>query len=270
MVRLMQPSDLNAIKKLYRQQTGQGDERAEQVIERFAGMDNTYVAEENGAITACAMAVPVTLRKKKGSYLYGLCGAEEQTRSALVEFICAEQKQRGAAFLVAVPQADQFAFYEPHGFVRAFPMRCVKCAVQRNLWSQAEFDTVTAKRLCELRQKFCPNSVCLDAERMAIVMSDLYARGMTIVANDAGYGVYFRKDETLYFMELMANDDRAAATLMEAAREKEVIVERAVISLGASQQLFAGDGNERDYGMIRFLGEPFDVETSYMRLMMEH
>jgi hypothetical protein len=82
--------------------------------------------------------------------------------------------------------------------------------------------------------------------------------------------VYFRKDETLYFMELMAHDDRAAATLMEAAREKEVIVERAVISLGASQQLFAGDGNERDYGMIRFLGEPFDVETSYMRLMMEH
>jgi hypothetical protein len=93
---------------------------------------------------------------------------------------------------------------------------------------------------------------------------------MTIVANDAGYGVYFRKEETLYFMELMANDDRAAATLMEAAREKEVIVERAVISLGAAQPLFAGEGNEQDYGMIRFLGEPFDVETSYMRMMMEH
>jgi hypothetical protein len=270
MVRLMQSSDLEAMKQLYGQQTGQSAACAEQVIERFAGMENAYVAEENGAVTACAMAVPVTLRQKRGGYLYGLCGAQEQTQSALVDFICAEQKQRGAAFLVAVPQTGRFAFYEPHGFARAFSMRCVKRAVQRNLWSQAEFDTVTAKRLCELRQQFCPNSVCLDAERMAIVMSDLYARGMTIVANDAGYGVYFRKDETLYFMELMAHDDRAAATLMEAAREKEVIVERAVISLGASQPLFAGEGNEREYGMIRFLGEPFDVEDSYMRLMMEH
>jgi hypothetical protein len=270
MVRLMQPSDLEAMKKLYSEQTGQSDAGAEQVIRHFAGTNNAYVAEENGAVTACAMAVPVTLREKKGSYLYGLCGGDAETQNRLVDFICAEQKQRGAAFIVAVPQADQFAFYEPHGFVRAFPMRCIKRAVQRNLWSQAEFDTVTAKRLCELRQKFYPNSVCLDAERMAIVMSDLYARGMTLVANEAGYGVYFRKEETLYFMELMAQDDRAAVTLMEAAREKEVIVERAVIALGASQPLFAGEGSVREYGMIRFLGEPFDVETSYMRLMMEH
>ena len=61
----------------------------------------------------------------------------------------------------------------------------------------------------------------------------------------------------------------AAEKLMEAAREKEVIVEKAVITVGAAQNLFLGEGKRQDYGMIRFEGEPFDVSESYMRLMMD-
>ena len=68
----------------------------------------------------------------------------------------------------------------------------------------------------------------------------------------------------------MAGDDRSAEKLMEAAREKEVIVEKAVITVGAAQNLFLGEGTRQDYGMIRFEGEPFDVSESYMRLMLEN
>ena len=71
-------------------------------------------------------------------------------------------------------------------------------------------------------------------------------------------------------MEMMAEDDRSAEELMEAAREKEVIVEKAVITVGAAQNLFLGEGARQDYGMIRFEGEPFDVSESYLRLMMEN
>ena len=71
-------------------------------------------------------------------------------------------------------------------------------------------------------------------------------------------------------VELMAEDDRSAEKLMEAAREKEVIVEKAVITVGAAQNLFLGEGTRQDYGMIRFEGEPFDVSESYMRLMLEN
>ena len=56
---------------------------------------------------------------------------------------------------------------------------------------------------------------------------------------------------------------------MEAAREKEVIVEKAVITVGAAQNLFLGEGTRQDYGMIRFEGEAFDVSESYMRLMLD-
>lgn len=45
------------------------------------------------------------------------------------------------------------------------------------------------------------------------------------MSNEKGYGIYFRREDTLYFVELMADDDRSAEVLMEAAREKEVIVD---------------------------------------------
>ena len=102
------------------------------------------------------------------------------------------------------------------------------------------------------------------------MLGDLYSRGATIVSSERAYGIYFRKEDTLYFVEMMAEDDRAAEELMEAAREKEVIVEKAVITVGAAQNLFLGEGARQDYGMIRFEGEPFDVSESYLRLMMEN
>ena len=38
------------------------------------------------------------------------------------------------------------------------PLRCLPREVERNLWSQAEFDSVTAKKLCELRERFWPDT----------------------------------------------------------------------------------------------------------------
>ena len=142
--------------------------------------------------------------------------------------------------------------------------------VERNLWSQAEFDSVTAKKLCELRERFWPDTVQFSPERMAVVLGDLYSAGATIVSTEQAYGIYFRKEDTLYFVELQADNDRAAEVLMEAAREKEVIVEKAVITVGAAQPLFLGEGKRQEYGMIRFDAEPFDVSESYMRLMLEN
>ena len=260
MYRLMQPSDKAAVLALWQRERGESEEFAANAVERFAGQQNVYVAEENDAIAAVALAVPVTLQGRQGSLIL----------AGLLDYLCAQQKLRGAGFTVAVPATpEQAALLQDKGFARAFALRCLPREVARNLWSQAEFDSVTAKKLCELREKFWPDTVQFTPERMAVVLGDLYSRGATIVANERGYGVYFRKEDTLYFVELMAEDDRAAEVLMEAAREKEVIVEKAVITVGAAQPLFLGEGTRQEYGMIRFDGEPFDVSESYMRLMLE-
>ena len=271
MYRLMQPEDKPAVLALWQSQRNESEEFAKKAIEQFAGEQNVYVAEENDAIAAVALAVPVTLQGRPGNYLFGLCGQGSLLLADLVDTLCAQQKLRGAGFTVAVPaDAAQAALLQDKGFAQAFALRCLPREVSRNLWSQAEFDTVTAKKLCELREKFWPDTVQFTPERMAVVLGDLYSRGATIVANERGYGVYFRKEDTLYFVEMMADSDRAAEILMEAAREKEVIVEKAVITVGAAQPLFLGEGTRQEYGMIRFDAEPFDVSESYLRLMLEN
>ena len=235
MYRLMQPSDKAAVLALWQRERGESEEFAANAVERFAGQQNVYVAEENDAIAAVALAVPVTLQGRQGSYLYGLCGQGSLILAGLLDYLCAQQKLRGAGFTVAVPATpEQAALLQDKGFARAFALRCLPREVARNLWSQAEFDSVTAKKLCELREKFWPDTVQFTPERMAVVLGDLYSRGATIVAN-----------------------------------EKEVIVEKAVITVGAAQTLFLGEGTRQEYGMIRFDGEPFDVSESYMRLMLE-
>ena len=270
MYRLMQPSDEAAVVALWQKERGDSAEFIKTALEKFAGAENIYVAEENDEIVAAALAVPVTLKGRSGSYLYGLCGQGSLLLAGLVDYLCAQQKLRGAGFVVVVPAgAEQAALLQDKGFQWAFPLRCLPREVERNLWSQAEFDSVTARKLCELRERFYPDTVQFPPEQMAVVLGDLYSRGATIVSNNDGYGIYFRKEDTLYFVELMAENDRAAEILMEAAREKEVIVEKAVITVGAAQNLFLGEGTRQDYGMIRFEGEPFDVSESYMRLMLD-
>ena len=219
MYRLMQPSDRAAVVALWQKERGDTAEFINTAMDRFAGEENVYVAEENGQIEAAALAVPVTLQGRPGNYLFGLCGQGNLILAGLVDTLCAQQKLRGAGFTVAAPTSpERAALLQDKGFQKAFALRCL------------------------------PREV----------------------SSEQGYGIYFRKEDTLYFVELMAEDDRSAEKLMEAAREKEVIVEKAVITVGAAQNLFLGEGTRQDYGMIRFEGEPFDVSESYMRLMLEN
>ncbi len=76
--------------------------------------------------------------------------------------VCPAENWRGAGFVVAVPASpEQSTLLQDKGFQKAFALRCLPREVGRNLWSQAEFDSVTAKKLCELRAKYWPDTVQL-------------------------------------------------------------------------------------------------------------
>ena len=139
MYRLMQPSDEAAVVALWQKERGDSAEFIKTALEKFAGAENIYVAEENDEIVAAALAVPVTLKGRSGSYLYGLCGQGSLLLAGLVDYLCAQQKLRGAGFTVAVPAGqEQAALLENKGFQRAFasaacPGRCpATCGVRRN------------------------------------------------------------------------------------------------------------------------------------------
>ena len=138
MYRLMQPSDWAEVLALWQAQRGDTEEFVRGVVERFAGVQNVYVAEENDHIEAVALAVPVTLQGRPGSYLFGLCGQGSLLLAGLVDTLCAQQKLRGAGFVVAVPTSpEQSTLLQDKGFQKAFALRCLPREVERNLWSQA-------------------------------------------------------------------------------------------------------------------------------------
>ena len=178
MYRLMQPSDKAAVTELWQRERGVSAEFVETAIRRFAGEQNVYVAEENDRIEAVALAVPVTLQGRPGNYLFGLCGQGSLILAGLIDTLCAQQKLRGEGFTVAVPTSpEQTSLLQEKGFHKAFALRCLPREVERNLWSQADFDSVTAKKLCELRARFWPDTVMLTPEQMAVVLGNLYCMG---------------------------------------------------------------------------------------------
>lgn len=267
------PADLGACTALFDGVFGGGEAFARMVLEQFAGPGRVYLAEGEAGPQAVLCAVPVSLKGRSGTYFYGIATDPvhrgKGVMSGLIEYACADLARQGLGFAALVPEGPAlFAFYQKRGFQKAFGRRRLCRAVRHNLWAQAEFDTVTAKHWQALRSQYMPDSVMLTPAGAAAVLTDLYSCGLTIVSSPEGYGMYFAKGDTMRFIELFAEGDRAAERLMEAARERER-AERAEITLGASQGLFLGEGAAQDYGMVRFLGQPFDVSDCYMSNMMD-
>lgn len=262
-----------ALAKLFADSFGGTEQFALSVLEGFAGEGNVFTARQNGGCIALLCAVPVTLCGRKGAYYYGLTTRPDQrgggVMTALMSGAEQELARRGAEFAVLIPAgASLFEFYARRGFEKAFAKRVLRRGIRNNLWAQAEFDTITAKGMQTLRKTYAPGAVELNAAGYTAVLTDLYSLGVTSVSSDEGYGLFFKKGEELRFVELFAASDRAAVALLEAARQK-TSAEEAVLELGAGQTLFLGEGTPRDYGMIRFFGQPFDVRDAYMRLMLD-
>lgn len=94
MYRLMQPSDEAAVLALWQSQHHDTEDFAKMVLERFAGVQNIYVADENDTIVAAALAVPVTLQGRTGNYLC-LCGEGSLLLAGLLDTLCSPAKAAG-------------------------------------------------------------------------------------------------------------------------------------------------------------------------------
>ena len=153
------------------------------------------------------------------------------------------------------------------GFKNLLPMRVLQKPIHRNLLAQAEFDSLTVRHLLEMRMRCQPGCISLPEPAMNEVMTQLYRRGLTVVSNRRGYGLYYTKGEELQFLELQADNDYCADTLLQAAREKTG-AERARILLAENQTLYLGAGRRCGYGMIAFLRGEFPVTDVYFRMLL--
>lgn len=246
-------------------------------LQNVAGLDNLFLLEkqQDGVATPQALlgAVPVSYGWRKGIWV---CGAQSAPPPAtgpdpgalLLQTCLRAFAAKGYEFAVAVPETPAWGkSLNQVGFKSAFPLRLVRKPIQRNLWAQAEFDNMTVRRLQEARSRYQPGCVMLPQLCMDEMVSQMYARGMTLISTRRGYGLYYQKGGTLQFVELQADNDHSAEQLLQAAREKTG-AENAQLLLAENQTIYLGEGKRCPYGMLYFLDKPFPVADMYFRILL--
>lgn len=277
-MRRAQEKDRAGLTELWQQAFGDGEAFIRFVLDRFAGLENIWLEEQAGQIAGYLCAVPVTMAGLRGFYLYGvntrasLRGGGVMSR--LLEAFCREAAKT-AAFAALVPAGGPlFGFYERLGFETLFFHRQVERQLRVNLWAQADFDTLTARRLAAVRARFqkAPYVAFADGPHAAMVQN-LYSEGATTVETEGGYGVFFiekdpQQQDYLVFKELAAASDSAATALLEAVRLRTGC-SRAVLELPGESGPFLGEGKPQPYGMLRWLGEKQPLAGPVMSLMCD-
>lgn len=271
------PQDVETLAQLRAQAFNTDLEEARSWLQNIAGLDNVLVLERAGAegepgIPAALLgAVPVECGHRRGVWFCGMLTRPELRGRGLMNRLmdtCLRAYAAGGYdFAVAVPETPRVSqSLKKLEFKSAFPLRLVRKPIERNLRAVAEFDNLTVRRLIDARMRYQPACISLPDATVTEMVTRLYRKGMTIVSNQRGYGLFCQQGDVLQVMELQADNDHCADVLLQAAREKTG-AEYASILLAENQTLYLGAGKRCGYGMIRFLNEPFPITDVYFRLL---
>lgn len=271
------PQDVDTLAQLRAQAFGTDLEEARSWLQNIAGLDNVLVLEragtdsEPGIPAALLGAVPVECGHRRGVWFSGMLTRPElQGRglmSRLMDTCLRAYAAGGYDFAVAVPETPGVGqSLKKLEFKNAFPLRVVHKPIERNLRAVADFDNLTVRRLIDTRLRYQPACISLPDATITEMVTRLYRKGMTIVSNQRGYGLFCQQGDVLQVMELQADNDHCADVLLQAAREKTG-AEYASILLAENQTLYLGAGKRCGYGMIRFLNQPFPITDVYFRLL---
>ena len=247
MLRIAAAEDLTALTRLRRAATGDSAEDAAGWLQRVAGLENILLLEKPGAPPALMLAaVPVHYAHRKGIWFTGLAADKgvpaDKLLPRLLEGALRAFAENGCDFAVMTPDtAADASHLADLGFKNLLPLRVVSKPIRRNLLAQAQFDSLTVRHLMERRLRCQPGCITLPETAMNEMMTQLYRRGLTVVSDRRGYGLYYTKGDTLQFIELQADNDHCADQLLQAAREKTG-AENARVLLAENQTLYLGAG----------------------------
>ena len=246
MLRKATEEDMSALVALRCKAAGTNRADAAGWLQNVAGLENILVLEKNGQPPAAMLAaVPVEYGQHHGIWLCGAAGAQgvplDRLLPKLIESCLRAYGASGFDFAVMTSDGTQNAeTLKALGFAGQLPLRLLQTPIRRDLLAQAAMNEI---------------------------MTQLYRRGLTVVSNRRGYGLYYTKGDTLQFLELQADNDHCADLLLQAAREKTG-AQNARILLAENQTLYLGAGRRCGYGMIAFLGRPFPTTDAYFRMLL--
>ncbi|MEG3029715.1 MAG: GNAT family N-acetyltransferase [Oscillospiraceae bacterium] len=222
-------------------------------------LDGIFVIKDGETPVAMLMAgMDVTAYGKKGYYVYGVCTKNEYRRQgcagALLEYVDGVKARQGYDFAVTCPATPElFGYYERFGFTKKTYRRCFSINIKRNLWASADFDTVTANKFKETREKFKEDEIVhFDPRAYEKFTEYVYKTGGSTVTSKDAYGIYYVEKDKLLVKELFANCTATAQTLLQAIRERTGI-ETAHIQLSQNSSLFLGEGKLTEYALLKGL-----------------
>jgi len=273
MLRKATMGDLDAMIALRCASSNFSRQEAEGWLLRVAGLDNIFLLQQHSVVYAMLAAVPVQYGYRSGIWFAGMAvrsdhPAPEDTMRRFIEICMRAFAASGCAFAVLVPESEKIARAAAAlGYRGLLPLRVLRKPIERNLLAQAEFDSLTVSHLLELRLQYQPGCITLPDKAMEETMTQLYRRGVTVVSNRRGYGLFYQQADTLQFIELQADNDHYADLLLQAAREKTG-AETAHILLAENQSLYLGAGRRSGYGMMAFLQKSFPTPDAYFRILL--
>ncbi len=243
-----------------------GDDTAtiEHCLDRFAGAQNVFVAEEKERIIASMLAVPCMAGKQKGIYLYALATRPDSrgrgVMSGLMAYVEREAVVWGAAFAALIPANDRlFGFYEARGYGTLW-LRCLRWRLDEMvdaLHAGEDGDIKTgplgAERFLALR-KVClagVSPICFSPARTALVLQDLWEEGARAACSENGYALYFPNAGRPLVAELAADETEANRLLARVARETGAA--ELTLTLPADGTLWPGEGALHREAQLKWL-----------------
>ena len=264
------PQDIPAIKELWKYMFDDGTAGFCDFVFEQCKADDIYIVKNEEKVASMLISMAeMQYKGQKGFYLYSACTHPDYQGKGymkqLVQYALADQASLGRSFCVLKP-ADEtlFSYWEKLGFDNVTQVRKAEIEIKKNIWTNAQFDIVTASRFKVLRDKFCEEKLIhYSPKGYETFAYSHYISGGSTVETEDGYGVYYVEGDTMRFVELMATSTHNAVKLLQAARERTGC-EKAVLYLSPQSNLFLGEGKQIDWCMIKGISD-----TVYANLIIE-
>lgn len=241
----LEKSELNIAAELYSKTYNVNNAAAASIIDGFA--DLVLAQKDGNKISDILCVSKFNIGDNNVVLLHGYACVDDKQNNAF-HLLVQHAKSLALADNYIILSVDKLAAQDQQlGMVNTMSVRSLKREIKRNLWAKAEFDTVTAKKLIQHREKYINEKYPkFSLQQTAALMTFLYSQGISSAETDKAYALYFRTSDSLAVAELCAESDVDAWFLLEAMADHEGR-NNVQLFLSENNTVFAGEGKRFNY-----------------------
>ncbi|NLW77907.1 MAG: GNAT family N-acetyltransferase [Ruminococcaceae bacterium] len=275
MYRLATGEDRPALVALWQEVFGDDPAFINRCLDDFAGPGNVYLSQaEDGLVNAVLSAVPCRIGFHQGVYMYALATSPSARSGGIMTGLMTYAERRAmaddAAFSTLIPASlSLFGYYLNRGYTQDIVLRHLEKPLAPKTRGLVNFSRLSAADFTRLREKYTTAAtVMFSADRLELVLDDLYAGGFRSIQTLGGYAIFTQREDTLLVAELFAKDDDAADTLL-AALADQTGATAAHLTLAETDGPYLEQGHMRPAALIKELEQDFSTRHVYLRFALD-